>query len=82
MSIVEIPKLTMQQQVDTSQALLELDDMERAGLVEGFGGVDRAKCLRFLARAKRRGYTPSDNHYAIGKSFLEYVGGRFVDKPN
>ena len=78
MSVIQIPKLTMQQQVDTSQALLDLDDAERAGLVEGLGRVDRQKCLRFLSRARRKGYVPGDGRFAIGNGFLEHIGGRFI----
>jgi hypothetical protein len=70
----------MQQQVDTAAAFLELDELQRYGLVEGLGTVDRNKCRAFLARAAKRGFVPGDGRFATGKAVLEWVGGRFVEK--
>ncbi len=77
--IVEIPKLNMQTQVDTCQALLDLDDLQREGLVEGFGTCDRAKCRALLSRARRKGYQPSDQRFSIGKGLLKMAGGKFIN---
>ncbi len=79
MSVVEMHKLTMQQRVDSCQAFLDLDDLQREGLVEGFGFINRNKCRQFLSRARRQGYVPGQGSFAIGKAFLEYVGGKFTD---
>lgn len=78
-NVIEIPRLTMQQQVDTCQALLDMDDCQREGLVEGFGSVDRNKCLSFLIRAERKGYVPGDGRWAIGRGLLDMVGGKFTE---
>lgn len=77
-NVLEFHKLSMQERVDTCQALLEMDEMQSAGLVEGFGTIDRNRCRQFLSRAKRKGYVPGDGHYAIGKGLLEMAGGRFT----
>lgn len=79
---IEIPKLNMQVQVDTCQALLDVDDLQREGLVEGFGTCNREKCLRHLSRAKRAGYVPGEGRWAIGKGLLKMAGGRFIDAPS
>jgi len=79
--VTEIPRLTMQQQVDTCQALLEMDDCQNEGLVKGFGTVDRNKCRAFLKRAKLRGFVPGEGRFAIGQGLLKLAGGEFIEDP-
>lgn len=69
--------LTLQQKVDTSQAFLDLDDCRSEGLAAFDGQINRQKCLEFLASAKRQGVVPGEGRFAIGKSWLAYIGGSF-----
>ncbi len=38
-----------------------------------------AAALDTVRRAKRKGYEPSDQRWAIGKGLLKMAGGRFIE---